>query len=119
MSNNTTKSNDCHIYLVIVKLDKNGFSNRIEPINCVESKKTYVKHSNDELLDSAWIPKRIAKNKIMKIDNNIIPNHRWQHFFTFCLEGQQQEALDMLRSHIIDDVKRIKSEVDELFAFVI
>jgi hypothetical protein len=108
MSNNTTKSNDCHIYLVTMQLDKNGFSDKIYSIDCTETTKMYVTRS-----------KRIAKEKIMKIDSNIIPNHRWQNFFTYCLEGQQQEALDMLRSRIIDNVKTIKSEVDELFAFVI
>jgi hypothetical protein len=107
MEQNLTQSNECRIYLVVLKLGKNGFTNRIEPIDCVESKKTYVTYS-----------KRISKDKIMKIDSHMLENHKWQHFFTYCLEGQQQEALDMLRSHIINNVKRIKSEVDELFAFV-
>lgn len=108
MSNNTTKSNDCRIYLVTMRLDKNGFSHQIHSIDCTETTKMYVTHS-----------KRIAKEKVMKIDSHIIPNHRCQHFFTFCLEGQQQEALDMLRLHIIDEIKTVKSEVDKLFAFVI
>jgi hypothetical protein len=97
----------CRIYYVAGKLDKMGFSHRIEPIDCEETKKMYVTHS-----------KRINKDKIMKIDTQIIESHRWQHFFTYCLEGQQQEALNMLKTHIIEKVKKIKSEVDELYKWL-
>ena len=97
----------CRIYYVVGKLDKMGFSHRIESIDCEETKKMYVTHS-----------KRISKDKIMKIDTHMIENHRWQHFFTYCLEGQQQEALNMLKTHIIEKVKKIKSEVDELYKWL-
>jgi hypothetical protein len=93
----------CRIYFIAGKLDKNGFSHRIEPIDCDETKKMYVTPT-----------KRISKDKIMKIDTQVIENHRWQHFFTYCLEGKQQEALNMLKEHIIQNITRIKSEVDEL-----
>jgi len=50
----------------------------------------------------------------MKIDTRLLESHTWQHFFTYCLEGQQQEALNMLKAHIIKNITRIKSEVEEL-----
>jgi hypothetical protein len=93
----------CRIYYIAGKLDTKGFSHRIEPIDCDETKKMYVTPT-----------KRISKDKIMKIDTQVIESHRWQHFFTYCLEGQQQDALNMLKSHIIENITRIKSEVDAL-----
>lgn len=93
----------CYIYFIAVKLDKNGFSHRIKKIECKETEKTYLTPT-----------KRISKNKIMKTDTRFHESHMWQHFFTFCLEGQQQEALDMLKLHIIENITRIKSQVDEL-----
>jgi hypothetical protein len=93
----------CRIYFIAGKLDKNGFSHRIEPIDCEETKKMYLTPT-----------KRISKDKIMKIDTRLLESHTWQHFFTYCLEGQQQEALNMLKAHIIKNITRIKSEVEEL-----
>lgn len=95
------------IYYVVGGLDKKGFSYRVEPIDCEETNKTYVSYNG-----------RINKNKMMVIDSSILDNHKWQHFYTYCLDGQQQDALDMIKNHIIKNVKKIKSEIDELYKWL-
>lgn len=54
----------------------------------------------------------------MKIDTMFVENHKSMRYYTYCSDGEQQNALDMIKQHIIDKVKTYKSEIDALMQFV-
>jgi hypothetical protein len=95
------------IYKVWGGLDKRGLSSRIEPIEVEEKPKCYVGEGN-----------RINKDRMMKIDSMFREQHNMLRFYTFCLEGQQQDALDMIKNHVVAKVNLFKSEVEVLYNFI-
>lgn len=62
--------------------------------------------------------KRISKEKLMKIDTIWIENHRLIHYHTFCVEGQQQAAIDMLKAHVIAKANQYKAELDAILEII-
>lgn len=95
------------IYKVAGWLDFKGFDKRIFEIECKETDKSFVADG-----------KRISKDKLLKIDTMFFENHKSIRYFTYCRDGEQQKALDMIKAHIVDKIKTYKSEVDSLIAFV-
>lgn len=73
---------------------------RIDSIEVVEKPVTYVGEG-----------KKIAKDKIMKIDTIFHENHKAIRYFTYCLEGQQQEAITMLKNHCIKKANQYHAEI--------
>ncbi len=101
------ENKNINIYKVSGILDKRGFDKRIDKIEVVETSKSFVGEG-----------KRISKDKLMKIDSVIFDNHRVLRYFTYCEDGKQQEALYLLKAHIIAKVKQYKSEIDLLHAYI-
>ena len=96
------------IFKVTGSIDKDGFRGRVVEIEVTESNKSY--HGEGRL---------IRKHKIMLIDTVFLENHTSLRYFTYCLEGDQQKALDMLKAHIIEKVKKYKSEIDKLYSYIL
>lgn len=113
MSNSSTERQfyqtdvSCRIFKVAGWLDFKGFDKRIFEIKAKETDNSFVADG-----------KRISKNKLMKIDTISVENHKSMRYFTYCREGEQQKALDLIKAHIVDKIKTYKSEVDALIAFV-
>jgi len=97
----------CRIFKVAGWLDPKGFDKRIYEIEVTETDKSFVGDG-----------KRISKDKLMKIDTMFVENHKSMRYYTYCGDGEQQKALDMIKQHIIDKVKTYKSEIDALMQFV-
>jgi hypothetical protein len=95
------------IFKVSGFLDKRGFNYRVQEIEVTESAKSFVGEG-----------KRISKDKIMKIDTIFFENHKSMRYFTYCLDGEQQKSLDMIKQHIIEKLKTYKSEIDALMEFI-
>lgn len=113
MSNSSTKRQFCQtdvnyrIYKVAGWLDFKGFDKRIFEIESKETNKSFFADG-----------KRISKDKLLKIDTMFVENHKSMRYFTYCRDGDQQKALDMIKAHIVDKIKTYKSEIDSLIAFV-
>ena len=97
----------CRIFKVGGWLDPKGFDKRIHEIKVTETDKSFVGNG-----------KRISKDKLLKIDTMFVENHKSMRYYTYCRDGDQQKALDMIKQHIIDKVKTYKSEIDALMQFV-
>lgn len=97
----------CRIFKVAGWLDLKGFDKRIFEIEAKETDKSFVADGE-----------RISKDKLLKIDTIFVENHKSMRYYTYCRDGEQQKALDMIKQHIIDKVKTYKSEIDALIAFV-
>jgi hypothetical protein len=95
------------IFKVAGFLDSKGFDKRIFEIEAKETDKSFVAEG-----------KRINKDKLMKIDTIFIENHMSMRYFTYCLDGDQQKALDIIKQHIISKLRIYKSEIDALIKFV-
>lgn len=95
------------IFKVVGFLDKNGFGKRIQEIEVTETAKSFVADG-----------KRISKDKIMKIDSIFLDNHNYIRYYTYCFDGQQQEALDKLKEHITSKVMKYKEEIDVLVSYL-
>lgn len=98
---------DRQIFVVMGWLDDRGFGARIREIPVKETSKSFVAQG-----------RRIGKDRLMKVDTHIIENHKNIRYFTYCLDGEQQQALNMIKAHIIDKIKTYKQEVDALYSFV-
>lgn len=96
-----------HIFKVSGWLDTKGFDKRIHEIKVTETNKSFVSNN-----------KRISKDKLLKIDTIFVENHKSMRYFTYCKDGDQQKALDMIKQHIIDKVKIYKSEIDAIMKFI-
>jgi hypothetical protein len=95
------------IFKVAGFLDKRGFDKRIHEIEVTETAKSFIGDG-----------KRISKDKLMKIDTVFFENHNSIRYFTYCLDGQQQEALNKIKNHIISKVKLYKEEIDVLVSYL-
>lgn len=95
------------IYRVSMSLDPNGLSSRVSEIEVKETSKSFVAERM-----------RINKERLMRVDTSFIETSRIIRYYTYCREGDQQQALDMLKAHIIEKIKTYKMEVDTLYSFV-
>lgn len=95
------------IYKVAGFLDSRGFQKRIYDIEVTEKGKSFIGEG-----------KIINKSKLMLIDTMFVETHTSLRYYTYCLEGQQQKALDKLKSHIIEKVKKYKEEIDLLYSYI-
>lgn len=103
----TPKDSGCILYKISSGLDYRGFREKIYPIKCKETDKSFI---SDGL--------RVSKDKLMKIDTIFVENHKFISYHTYCLEGDKERAAEMLRAHVIEKIKAYKSEVDNLFSFI-
>ena len=92
------------IHKVYGSLSKDGFKHKVYPIEVSESKACYISLSK----------KRINKARLMQIDEFFKGSHELIHLYTYCIEGEQQNALNLLKAEIIDRAKKMKAELDEL-----
>lgn len=95
------------LYKVKGGITEGGFYKLIDSMEVEQTGKSYVGEG-----------KRISKDKIMKIDTIWREHHNSIQYHTYCLEGQQQEALNMLKAHIIAKVKKYKAEIDNLYKYL-
>jgi hypothetical protein len=95
------------IFKVTGFLDKRGFDKRIHEIEVTETAKSFVGDG-----------KRISKDKLMKIDTIFFENHNSIRYFTYCLDGQQQLALNKIKEHIKSKVRIYKEEIDVLVSYL-
>jgi hypothetical protein len=84
----------CRIFKVGGWLDAKGFGKRINEIEVTETDKSFIGDG-----------KRISKDKLMKIDTIFVENHKSIRYYTYCRDGEQQDALNMIKKHIIDKSK--------------
>ncbi len=95
------------LFKITVFIDSRGLHKRIQDINVEEKGKSYFGEG-----------KRINKDKLMKIDTMFFENHTSIRYFTYCLDGEQQKALNMLKKHVTDKVMQYKSEIDVLVSYL-
>lgn len=91
------------IYEIKVSLDSQYYTHRINPIEVNETKESYVGEG-----------KRIAKNKIMALNPDFFDNTKILRFSTYCLEGQQQEAIKTLEANISSKLEEYKKNLEAL-----
>lgn len=91
------------IYKISGSIDRSGTRKRITEMELKECGKSYV---GDGI--------RINKDKLMKLDTIFNETHKLINYFTYCIDGDQQKALDMIKNHIIKKVEQYKSEIDEI-----
>ena len=96
------------IYKVSGSLSRDGFKHKVYPIEVSESKACYI----------SFAKKRINKSKLMQIDSFFRDRHNVIQVYTYCVEGKQQEALDMLKAEIISRITKVKAEIDEVIKHV-
>ena len=89
------------LYKIHAWVDKHGKGYRIIKGTYKETGKSYSGYGQ-----------RISKDKLMKADTFFIETHNIIRYFTYCLEGDQQKALDLLKNHINSKVKKYKDEID-------
>lgn len=104
---NIEQPSQTFIFKVGCLLDSRGFDERIKEIEATETSKSFLADG-----------KRISKDKLLKIDTVFVENHQSIRYFTYCRNGEQQMALDMIKQHIIDKVKTYKSEIDVLMQYL-
>lgn len=95
------------LFKIIAAIDKQGLYKRIIVMDVEEAHKSYIGEGS-----------RIGKDKLMKIDTKLFENSSSIRYFTYCLDGDQQKALDMLKAHIVSKVMQYKSEIDLLATFL-
>ena len=95
------------IYKVSCWVDFNGKGFHITENKAKETKKCY-----------SWTGYRISKDKLMQIDTAFIEYHNSVKYYTYCLAGDQQKALDKLKSHIIAKIKRYKKDIEIFSGFL-
>lgn len=80
------------IYRVTATLNVHGYTSTGKPITVKETSKSYVA---DGL--------RLDKNKILRVDT-LTYDFVWNSiiYHTYCLEGQQAEAAELLKAHIME-----------------
>lgn len=100
-------SKELKIYVVSVFLDKHGFGYRVHDILVKEKGKSYVGEG-----------KRISKDKFSVIDSIYIETHKSIRYHTYCLDGDQQKSIDMLKAHVISKLLEYKQEIELLFSFI-
>lgn len=88
-------------------LDDKGFDKRIREYDVKEAAKSFV-----------WEGNRVDKGRLMKIDTIWIEKHTLVNYYTYCLDGEQQKALDLLKDHMINKVKKYKAEIDVLMQYI-
>lgn len=96
----------CSIFKVGGWLDSRGFDKRIHRMGAKETEKSFIADG-----------KRISKDKLMKVDTVFVENHTSMRYFTYCREEQIQDALNLIKAHIIEKVKTYKKEIDVLAAY--
>jgi hypothetical protein len=97
----------CRIFRIGMYISSKGFVVRETEIYVKETKKSYLGFKTV-----------ISKSKIMKIDTTFYENHNSIRYFTYCLDGFQQEAKDLLKNHIIKKVNQYKSEIDVISSYI-
>src|ERR1035437_7371908 len=100
------------IYKISGGLDLQGWSRSVEAIEVEQKPKTYV------TTRGRYGNSRYEKKDFMAILSNYGSRHNYYSFYTYCLEGQQQEALDMIKKHIIDKATIIISESKKIETYL-
>jgi len=95
------------LFKIVGAIDKEGLQKRVIEIEVEETAKSYVGDG-----------RRVSKDKLMKIDAIFHENHTSIRYYTYCLDGDQQKALDMLKVHVIGKVLQYKQEIDLLVSFI-
>jgi hypothetical protein len=91
------------IFKVSGSIDKIGLRHKVVEFEAVETDKCYF-------FDSM----RLNKEKIMVIDSIYRNDSAFISYHTYCLDGDQQKALDIIKEMIIDRVNTLKSQIDNL-----
>jgi len=98
---------ECTIFKVDGWIDQRGLGKRVREIEVTETDKSFTAKGI-----------RISKDKLLKIDSKFVETHRSIRYFTYCRDGEQQMALNMIKQHIVDKVKMYKSEIDILSSYI-
>ncbi len=93
------------ILYIGMSLSKDGYHLTIREFLARETKGSYV-----------FDKSRVSKDKIMRIDTKLLTMHNFQAFYTYCLPEQERDAVNMLRNHLIENIEKIKLEVDAVYS---
>lgn len=92
---------------MVSSLDLKGWSHSIYPISVLEKEKSFIGEGT-----------KITKDRLLKVEAMIKETHKKLMYFTYCREGEQQQCLDAIKSHIIQKVEIYKSEIDTMASFL-
>lgn len=96
------------IYLVRVFLNGNGWKTVTRAFTVEEKPNSYTNSKH-----------RISKDKIMTIQESIIRNDNGRFSFeTYCLEGNQYNAENMLKDHIKPMFVKFRDEINEQYELI-
>jgi hypothetical protein len=96
------------LYKISVRTDdKKGLSFKLIELEVKETEKSYV---GDGF--------RISKDKIMVIDTIYYETSEIISYHTYCLVDQRVEALDMLKTHVVNKVISYKLKIDNLYDLI-
>lgn len=95
------------IYRVSLSLDANGFRQITREINVKITDKCFIGDGY-----------RIRKDELMRINTSFVETYKWMKYYTYCIDGDQEKSIDMLKTHIIEKLKGYKSELDVLLKYI-
>ena len=100
------------VYKVHLRLDGDGFNHRTEALLCDDAPKTYLyKHGK-------VVYSKISKSDIMAVKEHYTPHHIALVYTCYCLEGQQAEAMAMLKERIVAEATKIKNSIERLMSHI-
>lgn len=88
-------------------LDRTGYTATRREYNADEKGKSYV-----------WLGTRLAKDKILKVDTQFHNFGATKGFHVFCLEGQQEQAIEILKTEIRKAVDKLKDELGQVISHI-
>ena len=98
------KNKELILNCVSISLYSKGAKITILPLVVNETKSSYTNER-----------RRIAKDKLMKIDSNWLFDHKSYKYFTYCLSTDLGEAVTLLKYHVRELVKSTRIEVEEIY----
>lgn len=94
------------LYLVKIRHDRIDSTIMVEKMeNMSLSGKSYIGYG-----------KRIAKDKLMKLDTSIYRSHTQARFFTYALLADVPRAIEQLKAKALEELELVKAEFDNVYS---
>lgn len=96
------------LFVITAGITLKGLEIIITPLEIEKETKNSYKISNC----ANW--KRIEKDKLLEIGSYTYESPWMLHYHTFCLEGDRQKAIELLKQHINQRVQDMKDQLNTI-----
>lgn len=94
------------LYLVKIRHDRIDTVMRVEKMAGMSfSGRTYIRYG-----------RRIAKEKLMKIDTEYYRTHKQACFFTYALLPDVPKAIELLKAKVLEELEIVKAEFEKVYS---